>query len=541
MHTYKGYQIPDRGDKEWADVMHTFMYDLIDLKTSEILSTSGEIYCTNVTPTSTGNIYNKSFIDGLVLNGFTTTTQSITVFVTAISGNSRLKPIATVNSVAITNFSPTSSPDVWTGSIAITLDSSNIITINHVDGAVYTLTATISQAPTITNIVFTGGYPSTQTELKSGDVFGLQITSNTNMSKIEVADYGASTYLMQSISPTTSTIIPITIANRGNTPTQYEAKVRIYDANNTVSDWSYTNTTGSIDGINVVTLNNISPVISITNLTYPNSQSALKSSETATFNLNITNYDSFNKTSSTGELSVASVAIGSTLVSCIGGTYNVSNPNITINATRLANASTSSQSINVKIVTVAPILTVTQPYARLRSGVSTQNYSISFSSNQLLANAPSMSLAAGGGTWNGSFSGSGSSWNRTLSVSDSDSKGTFQYTSVSATGLSGLTVNSISTGSSYVLGGFIRRTLTIAAWPNRSALIGTNVVDTSKLLASNLSTGASGSYNISYQASQTDGSGKYTIINNNTFYNCDIQNAVSNTSGITQIEIEELV
>ena len=152
-----------------------------------------------------------------------------------------------------------------------------------------------------------------------------------------------------------------------------------------------------------------------------------------------------------------------------------------------------------------------------------------------------MSLAAGGGTWNGSFSGSGSSWNRTLSVSDSDSKGTFQYTSVSATGLSGLTVNSISTGSSYVLGGFIRRTLTIAAWPNRSALIGTNVVDTSKLLASNLSTGASGSYNISYQASQTDGSGKYTIINNNTFYNCDIQNAVSNTSGITQIEIEELV
>lgn len=543
MHTYKGYQIPDRGDKEWTEMMHLFMHDIIDAKTNPV--NSGDVYCTNITPTLTGNIYDKTYIDGIVLNGFQSTTTTITVYVTAISGGSRLKPEVTVNSIAITNFSATTSPDVWTGSVSITLDASGLVSIRHIDGASYSLSGILTYAPIITSAVFTGGYPSTQTELKAGDVYNIQVNANTQFTKIEIADYGAYIYSLVNVSASNSTIISGTIATRTNVATSYGAKVRIYDVNNTASDWVYTNTLASVDGINVVVLNNIVPVISITGITYPNTQSAIKTTETASFTLNITNYTSFNVTSPTSELNVSGVTVGSTNASCIGGTYNVNTPNIRITASRTNNGSTSTYTSTINIATIAPVITVTQPYTRLKSGgsfgTSVQNYTITLSSNQLLYSTPTMNLSAGSGTWGNAFTGSGASWTRVMQVSDSDTKGTFAYTSINAVGISGISATTITTGASYTLGGFIRRIITIDAWPNRSSAIGTSVVNTTKLLCTNLSKGASGSYNYSYIATQTDTVNGYTIANTNSLYNCDLLNAVSNSGGLTQIEIEEVV
>lgn len=158
-------------------------------------------------------------------------------------------------------------------------------------------------------------------------------------------------------------------------------------------------------------------------------------------------------------------------------------------------------------------------------------------------------LIAPMGTWLGAgFTGSGRTWTRTLAVSDADEKGTWTWGAVSATSYKGETIDVITGDQTYVIGGFVKRTITVSAWPNREAAIGTDVVDTSKLQCSNLSVGGSGSLNFTFKASVVNENYKYTITNpsgvynanGNLFYNCDLINSVSNVSGTMTIEIEEV-
>ncbi|MNL64696.1 hypothetical protein D3C87_1889350 [compost metagenome] len=71
--------------------------------------------------------------------------------------------------------------------------------------------------------------------------------------------------------------------------------------------------------------------------------------------------------------------------------------------------------------------------------------------------------------------------------------------------------------------------------------IGTKVVDTAKLRCSNLSKGATGSLNFTYQATQSPAADRYTVLTENTWYNADNANATSNTGGTMQIELEEAI
>ena len=542
MYQYKGYSIPDRGDHEWTAVMQTFMQSMIDASTAPI---SGDVYCTNVTATSTGNVYGKTYLDGITLTAFHTTTNSVTVYVTAISGRSMLKPTVTVNGVSVGNLVGNSTYDVWTGSAQITLDVTGVITISHGDGATFIVTATPATAPAIHNAVFSGSYPGVQTELKANDTFHISVTADLPFTQVEIAGYGACNHAVVSVSQGTSATVSVTIAAQGATAAQYPAQVRVIDANGTISAWYYTNANGSVDGVNVLTLNNVYPSVVFGSVTYPLTQLALKNSESAAFTLTMTNYTSFSATSPNGDLNVTGVVPGASSVYRIGGSYNVSTSNVQVTASRSANGSSNTATLVVNIANVIPVITVSQPYARLRSGGANgtvqQNYVITLSSNQLIASAPSLGLTVGSGTWNGSFSGSGASWTRVVTIADTDNKGTFPYTGISATGLSGLVASTVTTGANYVLGGFVFRTLTVPAWTNRSATIGTMVASTAKLQCTNLSKGSSGSLNYTYSASTTDASNTYSITGGNTWYNCDLQNSVSNTSGTMQIEIEEIV
>ena len=95
----------------------------------------------------------------------------------------------------------------------------------------------------------------------------------------------------------------------------------------------------------------------------------------------------------------------------------------------------------------------------------------------------------------------------------------------------------------------MQRTISFAAYPNREAAIGTQVSDTSKLRVTNLSKGSSGSLNTSFVSSVGDAIDTFTITQpsgvynatGNNLYNRDLANAVSNTSGTMQFEVEELV
>jgi hypothetical protein len=107
----------------------------------------------------------------------------------------------------------------------------------------------------------------------------------------------------------------------------------------------------------------------------------------------------------------------------------------------------------------------------------------------------------------------------------------------------------VGVDSFYTVGGFVFRKLLIDAYPNRSALIGTNVSDVNKLRCTNLSKGTTGSLNFNYQYTLANTLDAFTITDINEaldpagayWYNLDGANASSNTGGQMFIELEEVV
>ncbi len=90
--------------------------------------------------------------------------------------------------------------------------------------------------------------------------------------------------------------------------------------------------------------------------------------------------------------------------------------------------------------------------------------------------------------------------------------------------MAGKEVTTVTTNLDYVLGGFVTRTVTFPLWDGgaiRIANIGTDVVDTAKLVAFNVTRNRA----TTYRATVGDEIDKFTIINGNTLYNCDLENA----------------
>lgn len=192
------------------------------------------------------------------------------------------------------------------------------------------------------------------------------------------------------------------------------------------------------------------------------------------------------------------------------------------------------------------------PFSRLRSGgnagTTPQDYSITIESNQTLSAPPT--LVAPVGTWQGTqFTGGPLNWTRSLRIHDDDTKGTFSWGALDAVNMYGMHTTEITGEDQYVVGGFVFRVLTVAAWPNRESAIGTTVANTAKLQCTNLSEGDSGDLNFSFEAVVQNSPDKYTITYPSGVYNAtgnlwrnnDLANAVSNTSGSMRLELEEVV
>src|SRR6056297_1480940 len=99
------------------------------------------------------------------------------------------------------------------------------------------------------------------------------------------------------------------------------------------------------------------------------------------------------------------------------------------------------------------------------------------------------------GTWvDSSFTGNddGTVWTRDIEIHDNDEKGTGVFDNLLGKNLANKTVNVISSGYEYEVGGFVFRTFYINPFPNRGAYFGTNVTNTAKLQCTNLSTGDTG-------------------------------------------------
>ena len=495
----------------------------------------GFVAITDIEPTNpSDNVGNKvKTDDNNVLQSCTSSTTNVTVSVLAVTAGTSFKPTVTVNDVEAT-LTRNALTDVWTGTAAITLTGSSphTVTATHSEGATDAATVTIEAAPVISQLEFSGAYSQgvDQTEHAAGQTLSLTVSSLTPFVELEVIADGttATQAVSQTFAATTSKTLTVTVANQGNTPTAYPAKVRIRNANGT---WSTVTATS-----NTIVLNNSQPTITFSGIVYPAFQQAIKSGESATVNVTETNVDTVSYTST--ELTVTDpTTMGNKTVTYESGTYNISTNNLTVVATKTSNATTATFNTVVWIANTAPTITVTTPAARLRSP---QSHTISINSNQRTLATPTLNASVGvfSGSW--STANNGLTWTRSLAIADSDTKGAANFSGLSITNLAGIEVTAITTGAAYTVGGFVQRTLTFPLWDAnqiREVAIGTQVSDVTKLVAFNVTRNRA----TTYRATVGDEIDKFTITGGNTLYNCDLENASTAITSPVIITIEETV
>lgn len=517
---------------------------------------NGGVFIVDITPQNVSdNVGNKVLNEDTVsLMECLSTTASIKVKVLALSGHTKFRPTVTVNGVAVQLVAKADAP-LFEGTVSITRPTDGLIKAIHEDGASWVTEVKMDAAPLVTAATFKSVYPAGQTEAKAGDVFSVGFVANTPVVGYEIENFGALEASSGTfVAATTGTITGRVVADRGTSTQALGFRIRVQKATGAWSPWYTSTAGGAVDLTNTVKLNNLYPTITFGAITYPAGQSGLKGVEAATINHTIINQDTVQYASTELTIAAPTAYVPAKSVSRLGGTYNVTTKNFNVTAKRTANGATTTDGVVVAIADAAPTIAVSTPAARLRSGGNSgtvaQDHTITITSSQALEEAPTMNAPEG--TWvEGVWTGNAAKtvWTRKLRVHDDNAKGTFSWNSLSAKSKSGRVVTAITTGPSYVLGGFVFRTLSVAAYPNREAVIGTKVSDTSKLRSTNLAKGDSGSLNFTYQGSTVAGVNKFSITGptgvfnaaGTLWYNNDGSNATSNTTGTMRVELEEVV
>jgi hypothetical protein len=406
-------------------------------------------------------------------------------------------PLVEVNGVPGT-LPPINDGDIYGGTVSVTLGVSGPVQAVAIDGdgnqaATDITNVLITASPEILTMFFVGGYPGAQTELKAGDTYQVQGTTDIPCDAIEIQDAGASDAVqLLTFAPSTNFLVTMVVGDRGTSLQALPATGRARSPSTGAfgSNRATNALGGAVDGTDLINLNNLFPGIVLGAITYPPTQGALKGAETATVVNALTNFDTVVYDSPNGDLTITSPAVSEDpkTVTRLAGSYNDSTNNFRITATRAANDATTVDQLVVIIANVAATLTVTEPAARLRSGgndgTAAQDHTITITANQQLGAAPTLAPDAGarGVFQGGGFVGGPSVWTRDLRVVDTDDKGTFNWGAISGTNLAGTATVVITGDAQYVLGGFVARTLTFAAFATTSAM-NVEVVDFSKLTA----------------------------------------------------------
>lgn len=515
---------------------------------------SGAVFVTDVVPQDASqNIGDKVMSeDGFSLLEFSSTTNLVKVKFLGITGHTNFRPNITVNG-ELANVVQNADAPLWNGELDIEVepneDDQIVIDLVHEDGATARTVGQLDKAPIITSAVFTSEYPSGQSELKEDDVMDIRVEVDGPVVRYEIQDFGAFKASTAAVANVNAfNVKDLKIANRGNTATEHGFKVRVQKASGAWSQWFESNVEMVEELVSVVTLNNRKPIVTISEVQYPTEQFAIKAGESIKLLHTIEHYDTVAYSSPNGQLDIANPTQyhAEKQVDYLSGNYNDSTDNLTVTARKSSNGATTVVRQLVRIATTAPSIVLTIPAARLRSGgnhgTQIQRHTITLTSNQMLVTEPQ--LNAPEGTWDSADwkpNATRKVWTRALLVHDNDAKGEFTFNSAKVVNGAGVE-NSVITGSDrYILGGFVFRTLSVTAYPNRETDIGTEVSNTSKLRCTNLSKGGSGSLNFTYKADDSNETDRYTIKNNTTWYNCDGANSTSNTSGLMQIELEETV
>lgn len=509
----------------------------------------GNVYITDIVPVSSGivgtKVYDPNTVPAnAVLTEATSDTGNVTIKIFAEGGNAFYSPTITINGVtaALTKIASDSSR-VYTGQANISVaDGDTTISVVSSTGATASAVVhKVGAGPTIQTLVI-GSLPGSQTEVKSGDIVQVSGIVDNAATYVEIiAGNAAGSLSSLSLAAADSGGAgKKTFSGTFTVGSGTGAKAVVARARNSFGTYG-ANATSS----NTVTLNQTYPTIATVTFAYPAGQTAIKGTESVTATATVTNGDIVAYTSS-ADLSVTgpSVYAASKTVTRVSGGYVVGTNNYTITATKTSNGAVSTRSAAISIADTAPTATIsiTGNPARLRSSAAGQSYTITITANQLLSSAPT--LSAPSGTWSGAWSGSGTTWSRTLVIADTDSKGAKSFTGLVLPNLAHVNGSTISSGANYTIGGFTRRTVTLAAFAQYAA-IGTSVVDVTKVQAKY----AGASADLVYQASTdnlfqgftiTDSVGVFSATGDNVFIT-DQAYAGANTTGTLQVEVEELV
>ena len=242
------------------------------------------------------------------------------------------------------------------------------------------------------------------------------------------------------------------------------------------------------------------PSVSISSISYPGSQDALKGSESATVSNNASLFDSVLYSSPNGDLAISNDTIfdASKNVSRQGGGYNISSSNFTISATKNSNGMVRSASSVVNIANSNMSLSIASLASELSSSPAGVSDNFQLNSNQRFLEIPSLETNPSQTSASELvYTSSGTNPNSNdfrITVRDSDTKGDFPWV-VSGLNLAGKLTSSISSNPNYKLVGFSSRT--VASNPS-TALgrglfpIGTTVSNPNNVTFENIAEGGGG-------------------------------------------------
>lgn len=549
--------------RESSDFAHTSGTRALDQKYPNIIASD---------PTS----YNGR-LDGLREGEFTTFNNNISNWVngvdyisyTSLSSNISINNSGDFESIKTVNyetgiFSDTDNIEIYairTGNGATDLDR---VTVKIANGPVIVSTQmdNLASSSTAPHIIGTD-------QVKAGDVVNskVEIDGNgvsINSISIEVLNQGISDGQSYSSSYSKSTLpngnfeflVPLDVCgNIGSAMCDGIQSATFKARNNfgTESDSATTTDTAEVHNSTV-------PSISFGAANYPNSQQAIKASESAIVNNVVIDQDLISYSSPNNQLTIADASSFDTqkTVSYSSGGYNIDGDggsnNLKITATKTSNGIVSEAYKIVNIANTPLTISINNLASKIKTSTTSTSDNFNLSTSQLMLNVPTLSVdinqtnpsilsqtASGTGKLSNAYS---------LTVSDLDTKGTFDW-DVSATNLAGIVTSSIQSNATYTLEGFTSRT--VIASPNSLgaglASIGTSVTVPGNITFENVSEGGTApnggtlyTYESFADGVQLDNSfdvnNKFTVCNSNGItdsngdyvFNLDQLNRAANSS-----------
>ena len=354
------------------------------------------------------------------------------------------------------------------------------------EGSTYSVPITADAGPVIQTAVFDLIYPTTfaqlQTQLKDGDTMGVDITTDILAESVEFEASGGLANTTDATPSGTTFTATCTAASGYNADTVSQAlagRVRATSATGSIGPWFSITNTANFNDLFPTFVDN-----GYLNLDNPGF-TAFKNIENGTQDTVVNNQNEILYSSPHADYTIANTTLYEQVKAfqCVNPLdYNDSLTNFEIRARRYANGSQATFSKVIEIADTAPLVTVTQPDARLRSGgndgTTTQDYVITATSDQNLIGIISLTIPVGGTFQGAAFVGGPKVFTRTIRIADNDAKGIGAWT-FTATPTNNAGISATITGDEN-LGGFVSRTLILPAFA-QTVDMNVDVVDNLKL------------------------------------------------------------